>query len=223
MERNKRALVITGGLLADVVAPQALGEFDVVVAADSGIDTAHALGLDPHVVIGDFDSVSAAGLERAVRMGSDVVEHPRDKDFTDTELAINHAMSLGIDEMVVLNAGGGRLDHAHGVLTALANPGHAHVAIEAIIGVAHVTVVHGGGSRTVPKRGSALVALHAMNGPATGITTTGLRWNLNDETLEPWVSRGVSNEMTAEVAHVALRSGALIVVQPNAHTTNNES
>lgn len=223
MQRNKRALIFTGGSPLSAIDSAYLGEpgdFDVIIAADSGVDAAHGFGLDPHIVIGDFDSVSEAGLRRARREGAVVVEHPRDKDFTDTELAIKHAMTLGIDAMLVVNAGGGRLDHAHGVVAALANPHHSHVNVEAVIGDAHVTIVHGDASRNLPARGSRQIALHAMNGPAVGITTSGLRWNLDDETLEPWVARGVSNEMTAEVATVSLRSGALMIVQPNAHTSH---
>lgn len=217
MERNSRALIVTGGSLVDGLNARVLGSFGVVIAADSGVDTAHALGIDPDVVIGDLDSVSDAALDHARNAGATVIPAPRDKDFTDTELAIAHAVSLGASALLVVNGGGGRLDHAHGVLTALANPHHAHVAIEAIVGGAHVTVIHGGSSRTIPLRGSDIVGLHAMNGPAVGITTSGMRWNLNDDTLEPWVSRGVSNEMTEQSADITLRTGALIVVQPHAY------
>jgi thiamine pyrophosphokinase len=56
-----------------------------------------------------------------------------------------------------------------------------------------------------------------MHGPAEGIVTNGLRWNLNDETLQPWSSRGVSNQMTTAVAEIFLRSGVLAVIQPLAY------
>jgi thiamine pyrophosphokinase len=56
-----------------------------------------------------------------------------------------------------------------------------------------------------------------MNGSASGITTSGLRWNLSRESLHPWASRGVSNEMLTDAATITVEQGSLIVVQPNAY------
>ncbi|MBU6242162.1 MAG: thiamine diphosphokinase [Acidobacteria bacterium] len=212
---DKRVLVITGGSVVRV-APQ-LGAFDLVVAADSGVDSAFALGLVPDVVIGDLDSVSAGGLARVRELDVAVIQSPTNKDLTDTELALAHLVTIGARHATVLSPGGGRLDHAHGLLAALANPTLSVVSIEAIIGTAHVTVMHGADTRTIPLRGSHLAALHAMNGMAHGVTTVGFRWNLSHEDLAPWVSRGVSNEMVAPSAEVSLDRGTLIVVQPLAH------
>ena len=217
MGPNKRALLITGGSTNFVVDVAALGSFDLVVAADSGLDSAIGLGLSPDVVVGDLDSVSRAVLDRAVADGVRVVAAPVDKDHTDTELALRHAVDAGVDAIVVLSPGGGRLDHAHGVITSLANPDLAHVAIEAVIDTAHVTVLHGPGRCEVPRRGSHLLALHAMNGTTTGISTVGLRWNLSGESLHPWTSRGVSNEMLGDSAVINVDLGALLVIQPNAY------
>jgi len=212
---DKRALVITGGsMLRDMPA---LGSFDLVIAADSGVDSAFAIGLVPDVAIGDLDSISPEGLDRLRSSDVPVLRSPIDKDATDTELALAHLRNVGATHAVLLSPGGGRLDHAHGVFSALASPALADVALEAVIGVAHVTVLHGSDSRVVPRRGSHLTALHAMNGVARGVRTSGLRWNLLDEELAPWVSRGVSNEMIGSEATIALTDGALLVVQPAAH------
>ncbi|NBP53616.1 MAG: thiamine diphosphokinase [Actinobacteria bacterium] len=212
---DKRVLVITGGTVMRV-APR-LDAFDLVVAADSGVDSAFALGLHPDVVIGDLDSVSASVLARARESNVTVIQSPTDKDLTDTELALAHLLTVGARHATVLSPGGGRLDHSHGLLAALANPALSAIAVEAIIDTAHVTVLHGADTRSIPLRGSHLTALHAMNGVARGVTTSGFRWNLTDEDLAPWVSRGVSNEMVAPVAEVSVDHGALIVVQPLAH------
>lgn len=212
---DKRVLVITGGTVMRV-APR-LDAFDLVVAADSGVDSAFALGLHPDVVIGDLDSVSASGLARVRKSKVTVIQSPTDKDLTDTELALAHLLTVGARHATVLSPGGGRLDHSHGLLAALANPALSAIAVEAIIDTAHVTVLHGADTRSIPLRGSHLTALHAMNGVARGVTTSGFRWNLTDEDLAPWVSRGVSNEMVAPVAEVSVDHGALIVVQPLAH------
>lgn len=216
----KRALVITGGSI--VRAMPNLGSFDLVIAADSGVDSAFALGLSPDVAIGDLDSISSHGLDRLRASDAVVLQSPTDKDATDTELALAHLPVAGATHAVLLSPGGGRLDHAHGVFSALANPSLSHIALEAVIGTAHVTVLHGDDSRLVPRRGSHLTALHAMNGVARGVRTSGLRWNLLDEELAPWVSRGVSNEMIDDAAKISLIAGALLVVQPLAHSDIEE-
>ena len=213
---DKRALVITGGSILRGM-PE-LGLFDVVIAADSGVDSAFSLGLVPDVATGDLDSISAEGLDRLRSSDVPVLRSPVDKDATDTELALAHLLEVGATHAVLLSPGGGRLDHAHGVFSALANPLLADIALEAVIDTAHVTVLHDSASRVIPRRGSHLTALHAMNGTARGVRTTGLRWNLLGEELAPWISRGVSNEMIDAEATVALDEGALVVVQPLAHS-----
>jgi thiamine pyrophosphokinase len=217
---DKRALVITGG--SEMRAVPNLGHFDVVIAADSGVDSAFALGMTPDVAIGDLDSISAAGLARLGDFDVTILRSPTDKDATDTELALAHLRDIGATHALLLSPGGGRLDHAHGVLSALATPELAGIAIEAVIGSAHVTVIHGRDSRTIPRRGSHLTALHAMNGIAQRVRTSGLRWNLLDEDLAPWVSRGVSNEMVDHEANVSVECGALLVIQPEAHDSSTQ-
>ena len=43
----------------------------------------------------------------------------------------------------------------------------------------------------------AVLTLLALGGPASGVTTDGLRWPLRAETLQPGSTRGVSNEIVA--------------------------
>ncbi len=215
---NKRVLVVTGGSVLRT-APS-LGPFDMVIAADSGVDSTFAIGLAPDVVIGDLDSVSQAGLARVRASGITVLESPADKDLTDTELALAHLLEVDATHATLLSPGGGRLDHAHGVLSALASPLLAAVSLDAVIDTAHVTVLHGPTQRMVPWR-SSITALHAMNGVARGITTTGFRWNLAGEDLAPWVSRGVSNEMVESVADIVIDDGTLIVIQPLSYSPLN--
>jgi thiamine pyrophosphokinase len=51
----------------------------------------------------------------------------------------------------------------------------------------------------------------------TGVFTENLRWHLHHETLYPDKTRGISNEMTADVATVSITSGLLLIT----HITNN--
>jgi thiamine pyrophosphokinase len=220
--QNNTALIFAGGNAPLPHLSQFLPQAQWRIAADSGLDHALALGVTPDVVVGDSDSVSNEALALAHSLDIEFISAPTDKDFTDTELALSHAVHLGAQKIVVVSAGGGRFDHAHGLLTSLFHPEWVHIHIEAFIDTAHVFVLHGPSSLHIEGKQNSLVALHAMNGMAHGISTDGLRWQLHNESLAPWVSRGVSNELTGTSGDISLQSGALLVVQPEAFTQSTK-
>lgn len=194
---------------ADAVPPGAL-----VVAADSGLDHALALGLPVDVVVGDMDSVSATGLEAAAAVGARVERFPEAKDATDLELALDLAVASGARRVVVLGPDGGRLDHVLGTAALLAAARYAGVAVEARLGPARLAVVRPGARVELTGRPGELVTLLPVHGPAIGVVTEDLLYPLRDEDLAPGTTRGVSNEMVGETAGVSLRGGTLVAVQP---------
>ncbi len=206
------AWVFAGG---DPPAPgtlEGLHPDDLVVAADSGLAHVRAAGLVADVVVGDLDSVTPDDLAWAAATGIPVERHPADKDATDLELAIDAARVRGADRIVVVGAGGGRLDHFLANVLLLASPAFADLALEARSGGGVATVVWKRAHLTGTP--GDLVSLLALGGPARGVTTVGLRWALADEDLHPGSSRGVSNELTAPTALITLTSGVLLAVRP---------
>ena len=187
-----------------------------VIAADSGYDHAVALGVRVDQVVGDLDSISAAGLERIGGDGTPVDRYPTDKDHTDTEIALGAAIAHGATHITVVSCVGQRLDHSFAALCALAAPTLAHINVTAWWGGAHVTVLRGPGARTVPGRVGETVSLLPVDGPAEGVTATGVQYALHDDVLHATASRGVSNVYTESVLHVSLRRGALLVIKPEA-------
>jgi thiamine pyrophosphokinase len=186
-----------------------------VIAADSGLAVAHALGVPVDLLVGDLDSVEPAAVEIAEASGTTVARHPAEKDATDLELALDAAVERGARGVVVVDGGGDRLDHLLANLLLLTSARYAGVAVTAFAGTAHVGVVRGG-DPPLPIAGEpgTLVTLLPVGGPARGIVTNGLRYPLRDEELAPGTSRGVSNELVEPVATIELASGALLVVQP---------
>jgi len=183
-----------------------------VIAADSGLDHALGLGLKADLVVGDFDSVSAAALAAARADGTTIEQHPVAKDQTDLELALDHALARRPNRIVVVGGEGGRLDHLVAGLLVLTSERYAAVPIEARTGQAIVTVIRDE-VRLHGDRGS-VVTLLPVGGTACGVTTEGLRYPLADEDLSPGTTRGVSNELLASVARVRVRSGVLLAIQP---------
>lgn len=212
--RRPLAIVLAGGAPVRLPLARALPAADRVVAADSGLHHAPALGLRVDHVVGDLDSVDAAALERAVAAGASVARHPVDKDVTDLELAICDAEEvLGPGARVLVVGGhGGRLDHLAANLAVLASPRHAALDLVALVGDALVTVVRG--ERRLAGRPDELVTLLTVHGPADGVTTRGLAFPLEDARLEPGSSLGVSNRFAAPRASVTVAAGVLLAIQP---------
>jgi len=187
-----------------------------VVAADSGYDHAVALGVHVDRVVGDLDSISTAGLERIGRDGTPVERYPTDKDHTDTEIALRAAVAHGATKVIVVSCVGRRLDHSFAALCSLADPSLEHIDVTAWWGDAHVTVLRGPATRTVYGRVGDTVSLLPVDGPAEGVTATGVQYALHDDVLYATASRGVSNVFTESALHVSVRRGALLVIKPEA-------
>jgi thiamine pyrophosphokinase len=69
----------------------------------------------------------------------------------------------------------------------------------------------------VEGRSGDIVSLIPWQGEVTGVFTENLRWQLHHETLYPDKTRGISNEMTADVATISITSGLLLI----AHITGD--
>ena len=206
---------MSGGLAPDLaeVGPLPAGAF--VIAADSGLEHAAALGLTVDVLVGDLDSVSAPSVAAAEEAGVRIERHPVDKEATDLELALEYALGLGEARVTVVSGGGGsRLDHHLAELVLLAAERFAPLQLEARIADARAIPVHAGDGVSLVGEPGAVLTLLALGGPAAGVTTAGLRWPLHAETLLPGSTRGVSNEIVAGSVHVQLSAGSLLVVGP---------
>jgi len=180
-----------------------------VVAADGGADHARAAGIDVDLIVGDLDSIDPTTLALS---GAEVHRHPLAKDATDLELALAEvAARPQFTRLVVVGGIGGRLDHFIANAALLCSDRWIDLDIEWLAGPDRVTVVrdhariHGHQGETV--------SLVPMGGTAHGVTTTGLRWPLDNEDLEFGSSRGVSNQFVMAVATVTVRRGLLLAIQ----------
>lgn len=212
-----RVVVFNGGAAPTALPPGVLAAADLFVAADSGLETAAALGVSAHVAVGDFDSVAPDVLEAARQAGSRVVAHPTDKDQTDIELAIDEALAAGATRITVVGGDGGRLDHHLASLLLLGSARLADVVVEAYLRDSYVTVVRG--TTQLEGRVGDLLSLLPLHGAAVGVRASGVRWPLDGSTLRPGTTRGVSNELVEESATVSVEAGLLAAIAPASHLT----
>lgn len=208
---SRSVVVFAGGDAPPVAAREAIPAGATVVAADGGIDHALALGLRVDVAVGDFDSVTPAGLAAVERAGARIDRHPAAKDATDLELALAAAAALAPERVLVVGGAGGRLDHLLGEVLLLGAPAYGGFELDALLGGAHVHVVRG--RRLLRGTPGEIVSLFALHAPARGVVTSGLAYPLRGETLEPGSTRGVSNVFDAAEASIAVADGVVLAVR----------
>ena len=207
------AVVFAGGDPPARTALRDVPAVDLVIAADSGLAHARALGVGVDLVVGDLDSVDRADLDAAVAAGAVVERHPTAKDATDLELALLAARDRGAAEIVVVGGHGGRLDHFLGNVLLLGAAELSGVRVWARLADATVMVVRD--HAELAGSPGSLCSLLPVGGPAEGVRTERLRFPLERETLFPGSTRGVSNEFLAPTAAVTLERGVLLAVVPH--------
>lgn len=115
MKSSKKFVILLAGDLSVDDRINALCRSARVIAADSGISHAKALGVTPELWVGDFDSSPQELVEHYNHVEKLTFE--RQKDETDGSLAIKAALERGANEIILLGAtGGARFDHSLGVL-----------------------------------------------------------------------------------------------------------
>lgn len=209
---HDRTVIFANGDVPDIgAARRLLNPEDHVICADAGARHARLLGRLPDIVIGDLDSLGAGDQSWLAEARIPIVRYPHDKDATDLELAVQHALNADSHTIVVVGALGSRLDHTLGNIALLADERLAERDASLDDGVEMVRLCR---AKTKVSGGAGdIVSLVPWGMPVTGVRTTGLRWPLRGETLWPERSRGISNLMLGEAAEIAIESGRLLVIQ----------
>jgi thiamine pyrophosphokinase len=183
-----------------------------VIAADSGYAHAIAMGFVPNELVGDMDSITAVDLSDARDSNILISQFPTDKDLTDTEIAIASAIARQSTNITVVSGGGDRFDHVLGMVHSLASCALT-IDTTLLIGTARVSYATYTKEFRVNTQHRDVISLIPIGGAAT-VTTTGLQWELDNDTLQSFASRGVSNIAIGESITISVTDGSLAVVEP---------
>lgn len=208
---NTRAVVFANGELAEPSAVHSLIQPGVqLVAADGGYLHMQRLGVQPHLLIGDLDSLPEAEINSLRAAGVELKIFPREKDATDLELALQHLAAKGVKEIRVVAALGGRLDQTLANLYLLEMDELKGIDVRLDDGREEILIIR---SQAIVK-GTAgdTLSLLSLERCARGVTTKGLKYPLDGERLCSSRSRGVSNVMLDTEASIEVRSGALLCI-----------
>lgn len=179
-----------------------------VIACDAGYRNAAVLGVQPDLLLGDFDS---APRPDPVPAGTILLPHV--KDDTDTHYAARWLVEHGCKEVVFLGAlGGARLEHTLANLNTALFMAKAGVKVTLANERSELHVLCPGHPLTLEKGDWMYLSLFPLDGPLQGVSEQGVFYPLENATLTPDFPLGVSNEFTASRATLSCRSGYGIVV-----------
>ena len=195
-----RAVVIGNGTINDYeYIKSRLKSSDFIICADGGLRHARKMRVTPDVLIGDFDSHDR-------EYGIKTYEYPRDKNFTDGELAVSYASEHGYNEIMLLGMTGDRLDHTlTDIFIMYSYPGAFLVDDKNEIHIVKDRLIIAGCA-------GKTLSIIPVCGDLTGIVTKGLKWQLDNETLYFGTSRGNSNIIESDICEISVKNGTGIVV-----------
>jgi thiamine pyrophosphokinase len=177
---------------------------DFILAADGGLTHLQKLGIEPHEILGDFDSLGYVPQDARV--------FPVEKDDTDAMLAARRGLELGYREFLFYGSlDGPRPDHTVAnfqTLQFLADRG----AKGYLIGNTHIVTVVKNGAISFPAGAKGTISVFCMGPDAHGVTISGLHYSLENGTLSAGFPLGVSNHFAGAPATISVEDGSLLVI-----------
>ena len=198
----KTVILANGSYPTHPIPLTRLREADLIVCCDGAAEKLVANGLEPGIIIGDLDSVSPALRERYEK----IVVQDSDQETNDLTKAVNWCVGNGIREVAILGATGIREDHTLG---------HISLLVDYFEKIDAVMLTDTGSFRvydrsvTIASRPGQQVSLFSID-PLLKVTSTGLKYPLNNLTLCSWW-RGTLNEAADREISLEFQNGKLIV------------
>ena len=203
-----RAFIYTGGTVRIESITEHPKADDLCIAADQGYHTAKALGERIDLLLGDFDSIGSVPGDE----GMEIQRVPAEKDYTDTQLAVEIALERGADEIIIIGGLSGRLDHTLSTLAILEDLNARGV---------YCTITDGQNRVRYMKSTSTLIArspykylsIIAADEVVKGVDIEGCKYPLKKATLRRSHQFAVSNEITGNVAFIAVKKGGVFIIE----------
>ena len=206
-----RVVILTNGEYGDYSFCRELGKYEYLICADNGMNHADKIGVSPDLLVGDFDSASKEDILKFENKGVKVIRFPSEKDFTDTEIAVQIALEIGASQIDIYGGIGSRLDHTLGNVHLLYGLLLKGVKAKLLNPNNEVTITDS--SLDIKGEKGQLISLIPFFKDAQGVTTEGLAYSLNDADVPMGTALGISNYMLSDFAKVSIKKGILIIIK----------
>lgn len=188
--------------------------FRHVIAVDGGLLSAEALGFAPDYIVGDFDTLPEGRLAAYEgREGVTIRHFCPEKDDTDTQIAVELALELEKEEVIMIGAAGTRLDHTIANLFLLEKFEKAGIPAYCFDGKNRVRVLQKGMLLRKEEQYGDFVSFLALTDTVEGITLKGFKYPLLRRTLRQEDSLCISNEIVEETAEISFQKGLLLMIE----------
>lgn len=209
----KKCLVMAGGeLRGSLKIYQKFIKDQIVFAADRGADYLLQMGIWPCEVFGDFDSIKTASLQKLEKNNIPLTKFSTDKDSTDLELLIDYLIAKDYQQITVLGALGGRLDHLLAQLSILERMSLFGVKGLVIDQKESLNILEQGVHHLEGEIGEG-VSLIAMHNTCPFLTLTGFKFSLKEQRLYAYETLGISNCLQTKKASIEVREGRVLLIR----------
>lgn len=207
---KKRAFLIGAGEIG--TERPVIEEKDMVIALDGGLVFCVEQGIEPDLILGDFDSLleEHRGLLKAFP-DEKILRLPTEKDDTDMVAAIKFAIEKGVEEFVIYGGMGGRVSHTLANIQCLAYLKERGLSGKLVGENKSVCMLHNE-TCIFDKKQQGYLSVFAYSGHADGVTLRNLKYELTDAVLTDSFPLGVSNEFVGEEAEITVKDGTLLVI-----------
>ena len=205
----QKAFIYVGGEIHPENITEHPKSHDLTIAADSGYHNALSLGDLVQILVGDFDSIDKG---REIDEKIEILTVPAEKDFTDTQLAVETAIKRGARDIVIIGGLGGRLDHTLSNLAILRELSEAQVYALITDGKNRVRYIRST-STLISRSGYKYLSLIADDEKVKGVSVEGCKYPLDNATLTNRYQYAVSNEITGNCALISVKKGGLYIVE----------
>lgn len=201
-------------------------DFDTIICADKGYNHGISLGLKPQYVIGDFDSSTLSYTEQIniQKQKKDhatsykpikIIKLPEEKDFTDTEAALDFAVKNGASYIIILGGLGGRFDHTMGNISLLSKYlTHPDLTIYIQDGQNKIYLLSPGSYR-IEKNNFRYISFISFGEFVEKLTVTNVKYPLSNYFLKNNSTLCISNEILNDSCNLSFTSGKLLICQCN--------
>lgn len=208
-------LIVCGGEIDGDFAERLImsSGFEVIIAADRGMDFLYEHKITPDIIVGDFDSVKNEALSYFKEKGmSDIHALNPEKDDTDTECALQIALDHGADHIIIIGATGTRIDHVLGNISLLGKAMSEGKMAELLDTHNRIRMIDSELKIEKNKQYGKYVSIIPVC-KNNKITLEGFKYPLKDYTFEGFNTLGISNEIVDDIAKITVNEGQYIVIE----------
>lgn len=203
----KKCVIVGGADILDYGKIKGyLSAEDYYIFCDCGLRHSEGLGVEPDLIVGDFDSHSNPCLD------IETIVLPVEKDDTDTVFAVKEAAKRGFEDFLILGAVGQRLDHTLGNVSILKMLFDMGKNAEIVDDYTEMTVV--GKEPQYVEDCFPYFSLINIFGNATGISVKNAKYPLENAVITCDYQYGISNRaLKGKRAEVSVDNGCLLLLK----------